>query len=1768
MSVLGDKTGHANIRHVILTFIILSGLATAFLYYPPIPTRTAEELTHGDITFADISGNPISGAIGISGSGISGGYKENVNFIKWTKIPNGIIYFDALGIKNVSVKFRLGGDSRNANVVIENYGTELPKALNEPAPGTPVKYVQVSALNISFVEAEISIKYNASELGNIDENSLKIYHYNRTMKAWSSLKTKIDAKDELLTASVDSLSIFAVSARLPGQIDILDAGSTHVRSDIRTYDNARDLKKSGRSSSLVAQDIPPGGELEVDAITSKNVALRLKVNAATGGEVILDDYGRKNPVSVPLPGRPVKFVEIGVQGISFSSAQVSVRYKEAELNGVSENSLVIYHWNGTAWDALPTTVDAANNVLTATTTSLSPFAVSGGTGGQNKILVATDRYVVLDDWQSGNASTNYVVPNSADVTTSDFFTNKQTTIGAKALLIDSNGTPLQSKTVNFTIFRPGGTYATGTSVTDSSGVASFYKDLSGANYWGNWTVKADYSGISKNSSFIYNWWGCAWGGSCRGHGGVNPNQAGTAAPNSPYTASWEMIAGSGGNAQHESLTGAGWGQNWCTVCHQNYDGNPTTSNAINGTAKDFYSPDVHRNIRCDNASCHDPGVPFYTNHKAGNMTIGSCTSARCHPLRTDISMKSTLNGVVSNYSNSSSGGIYDDYHTPNSTVPCIICHGPMHNITKPDDTQRFIGNNNTEDSQCTTCHSGYSQHNASVNCTLCHSDDVHYIQVFGGSTYVNTNSPARGDCTKCHQNSTFMGVLSNIPKTGKYTGRNAPQVPVSVVHSDDIRNGSKWTQTRPYWTNTSQIQRCKYCHGETMHKISALGRPSLFSGGNRVNGSISSSLTWCQQCHWQGSPDYYIMVGTFNEDNRTVPPEITGNATYGNITGTSAAYINHSSYAKNDAKCKSCHGGPASSENITSFMHAVAVGTSGGVNCTNCHNTGGSADNVNFTALNLGMHAFLNSGAVSTPANASNRPCWACHGTKNGTWANESDQPVEEHNTSVYNKPRKCYDCHNDTFALFGAGNVTDHIPSGLSPYTDVNTSSYTNTYCSYCHNNSLIDAYDASMGVSGGSPVNASVSHYGANRTAGRLMSTTSNSTDCVYCHRNSSNMQKWGILPGSRANISNKNASGGGLDHTTYTSSSNCPTCHGNYAIVGGFTFHKAALGSGSSGGPGCLGCHNTSSPQNVTGMHYIDGGNFSRSTHANMNVNNASGYGINASCWACHNSTGTVVPSNTHPDRKTTPFICTDCHLANGSRAGAYNATIISNHFKNGTAIRALGNRTSDIASCIECHENVSGMLLPNNDNDTGSFAGDNISVTGGSTSAYHYGKSQLSFGKTRGSDAYCLYCHRNGTGEFNRTFMYASNSSISNHSARYNASNPSCGLVQCHNSTGETLHGRSLIMPGTVYNSSYCLNCHGLNSSSGTANYSGITTGTKNKHNNSVNCKECHMNDGKDIHPVKYLQTDGIFNTSNSTAANCILCHQTGIANFSNASGIPSMHHSDDISNGSRWNLTKTYWTNTSQQSMCNYCHGDSRHSENALGRPANWSGLNIINSSIANNSNWCSGCHYQGYTSGAMNYNNMVLTFQGENMSVPPEISNHSSFAPYSKNGYFNHTLSPDYSDSTCKECHGAFLPNGTRIDGFMHNVSTGTGICTGCHYSYSYMSTLGAAEKFVNQSMYNSSAHGSLACEDCHTKGHKNIAARKACEDCHSYQKDPINDRDRHNITGTPAQNVVNNTICTSCHDTGLYNNATAQYGYGKTYDCNYCHTYPDKTYS
>ncbi len=197
---------------------------------------------------------------------------------------------------------------------------------------------------------------------------------------------------------------------------------------------------------------------------------------------------------------------------------------------------------------------------------------------------------------------------------------------------------------------------------------------------------------------------------------------------------------------------------------------------------------------------------------------------------------------------------------------------------------------------------------------------------------------------------------------------------------------------------------------------------------------------------------------------------------------------------------------------------------------------------------------------------------------------------------------------------------------------------------------------------------------------------------------------------------------------------------------------------------------------------------------------------------------------------------------------------------------------------------------------------------------------------------------------------------------------------------------------------------------------------------------------------------------------------------------------------------------------------------------------------------------------------------MVRTFSSANLSIPPEITNGSyAIKIFNRSNYYNHTLK-DYKDAVCRLCHGFNLSSTSTVSELMHNITV-VNTCTGCHYSVEAMNNTTRPDRYVDSGMYNTSLHRSLSCTNCHTKGHKNIGARKACEDCHAVQANPITDKDRHNITPEPStyfvsgNNVVGITDCTTCHDSTLYNMSISTYGYLKQKDCDYCHTYPDKYY-
>ncbi len=1024
---------------------------------------------------------------------------------------------------------------------------------------------------------------------------------------------------------------------------------------------------------------------------------------------------------------------------------------------------------------------------------------------------------------------------------------------------------------------------------------------------------------------------------------------------------------------------------------------------------------------------------------------------------------------------------------------------------------------------------------------------------------------------------------------------------------------------------------CEQCHSPNKHYVNpTIGSPDRFNASNKYNTTDLRNSTWCQQCHWQGAANYSKMILEFNKTRNppeNIPPEITGNATYGNYSkyggkskdGTTT-YINHTGSGFGDMSdfgCFQCHG-KAGDTTTAQFVHNVQAGSSGGRNCTACHDTGGSKNNVNFTAVNMSMHGKLNSGASSTPANSSNKPCWGCHGIKNGTYANESDQPASDHNSTYYKNPRKCYECHITGSLQFTTKNVTDHIPSGYTGSTDVNTSSYNYTYCSYCHNNSVNSGYEPdSMGLSSGtSPMNASVSHYGANKTAGKLMyNSTGNTEDCVYCHRNSSNMVKWGILQGSLANISNKNSSGGGFSHDSYTQSNQCSTCHGSYADTAGFTFHNASLGNGSGGGsgPDCKSCHNISDTD--TGRGHIDYTVYSASIHGGINT--TAGADENEGCWACHGS-GASEGHNTTGDAQgkgkyNAPYVCADCHTSSGTRnawAISKGALNVSEHYANGSKIKASYNATATF-SCLKCHQDMGEMMLPNGDTDynktSWSQGGDNYNATiGGNKSPYHYGAKRSTLnGSAQNTDGYCNYCHGNISSVF--PYVNQHNKSIFEHTNTTNTSvdirnttSLNCNSPVCHGSG--KIHNATLTKPAvqswTAGKLDYCAPCHRAGNASATKYVYGHNSSNINIL--TTDCGFCHNASSQGQISTGALRIHTSTLTNKSTAnTTCVTCHQDSayVTNqrvvYTHYPGAPAGRANTSLDSftceACHGNMpaNKMHAPVGIPADRCNNCHnGTTSGSFKATGVPyVDVTKHDNASHNISNNINcdWCHNntnaiqkFHFTQYPNGTVQAPGWAGWVNGTNANCTNCHNTYNQTKPFYAEPIWhegNYGATPD----NCYQCHtnissasSGYAPVG------LHNVTKviDWGYCNNCHSN-----NKGGAPIVDNASLaggMHSTLNGSTptntepACKACHggnSTAHKNSTVNN-CTYCHITGSVKYNAKNVSRHIPYPFANDVNTSryqkvFCSDCHNNslGAFNDATpntsnataAHYGMNKT---------------
>ncbi len=695
---------------------------------------------------------------------------------------------------------------------------------------------------------------------------------------------------------------------------------------------------------------------------------------------------------------------------------------------------------------------------------------------------------------------------------------------------------------------------------------------------------------------------------------------------------------------------------------------------------------------------------------------------------------------------------------------------------------------------------------------------------------------------------------------------------------------------------------------------------------------------------------------------------------------------------------------------------------------------------------------------------------------------------------------------------------------------------------------------------------------------------------TFCADCHLNDSNPNYRGSMWSPAPPLITVNNTGKEfwINHSTYLSGGfkdiNCKPCHalnGTYAATS--LNYSHSLDMGLNGGRDCISCH-----YNGSIYHNIDIDAANISAHSGMNQQNATNAGVeapNGACWACHDTDGDIAnnpDSLVMGDIFNTPKKCVDCHLPGGryySQSVSWGGLTVSEHYFEGAGIRA-GNSTSNISSCINCHENISEMTLPNNDTDYGSFTGDGVRLTGGNRSFYHYGRSRSDIRTWEsGMTANCSYCHQNTSTAFSGAMINASyNSSLKNHSL--NATSPDCFNPVCHGSGW--LHNITLTRPAlSLPNTTFCLNCHP----------------TRQEHNGSVNCTGCHIDTGSrdTIHPIKYIRDTGSFATSKANAVNCTGCHRTQFANFPNVPIIPDLKHSNSLSSGRKWG---NYWDNTSMITACYFCHREDVHNASIIGNVSLIKGSNKFNDPYLNNSMWCAACHYNNNTQG----------YRGDLIyPEPPEILNRSGKVPdhaSDSTPFFNHSNISFFNDSHCKSCHGSLLGGYPETSlNFSHRVSEGGGgdDCISCHNrsatgAPASLRVDGSAIKEGVHRNLNMNAPGSRAsdpvnraCWACHGDGTEpsghpaRYKSPRKCEsgDCHSLSQSDYNEKMVYShfrnasMNGNPGNatnyNITTSAQCQTCHINSVVTDdgkpalaVVSHYGSKDklvdSFNCRYCH--------
>ncbi len=467
-------------------------------------------------------------------------------------------------------------------------------------------------------------------------------------------------------------------------------------------------------------------------------------------------------------------------------------------------------------------------------------------------------------------------------------------------------------------------------------------------------------------------------------------------------------------------------------------------------------------------------------------------------------------------------------------VTCRLCHNSFHDIS--------IRN-------CTDCHKqrpgGHTMGNyyemGYAGCVVCHRDPHFEPEAAGG-----------GNCADCHleggANATVEGLIisrdgffnsSHTNITGDFNAANYSAISM-VCWGCHVNYTEQLNDPRhiKYVNDVPQFPVCEDCHfngtplnGDHLRKQPPVQIPEHQPLGEDIQTNISTNCTFCHNnslsipiptanvtraeaknyvSHYLTT--IYLMTPT---DHTTeclwCHVDNSDNVSWGKpINPFNSTRYNHTLLNLTPGKSSACYPCHISNRIMVNgslpagfTFHNESMSPGAGKNCTSCHDIGGMVRpeyQIDIHAMNRSgaIHYDLNRGAADT-LDPNNVRCWACHGDGNGS---EAAQPVGHPDN--YTTPKNCINqaCHNFNRSIFNEPMVYEHIRYVDKVDKHVNTS----VDCTKCHKNSIMD--NRAPIISNDTPL---VSHYGS--TQGLI-----ETSDCIYCHLDEDNAEKWGSAPDPR--------------------------------------------------------------------------------------------------------------------------------------------------------------------------------------------------------------------------------------------------------------------------------------------------------------------------------------------------------------------------------------------------------------------------------------------------------------------------------------------------------------------------------------------------------------------------------------------------------------------------------------------------------------------------